>query len=104
MSSLTRYSDQPARRLTTQSARAAARSRRADEGTVTEMARLLLRDARAAHPDEARPRQGDAGTADRTVRAGRVAGADRAVRVDRAVRRELVGGRLSSRPLAAPRA
>jgi hypothetical protein len=88
MSSLTPNNDHAARRLAEQRVRTAARSRRADAGTVTEMARLLLRDAREAHPAEARTRQGPA--------AG----------VEYAVRRELAGasGRLSSRPLAARRA
>ena len=84
MSSLALSTDHAARRLAAQRVRSAARSRRADEGTVTEMARLLLRDAREAHPVEDRTRQG----------------------AQRAVRRELAGvsGRLSSRPLAARRA
>jgi hypothetical protein len=97
MSSLMPYSDQATRRLAAQRVRTAARTRRADAGTVTELARVLLRDARAAHPaetrpDEARPRQG--------------AAAPRGGRADRAVRRELAGasGRLSSRSLAARRA
>jgi hypothetical protein len=89
MSSLEPNNDHAARGLAAQRVRSAARSRRADAGTITEMARLLLRDAReAAHPAESRIRQGPA--------AG----------VQRAVRRELGGasGRLSSRPLAARRA
>jgi hypothetical protein len=88
MSSLAPNNDHAARRLAAQRVRTAARSRRADEGTVTEMARLLLRDAREMHPVEDRARQGAA------------AGAQRAVR------RELTGvsGRLSSLPLAARRA
>ncbi|MGA2452278.1 MAG: hypothetical protein ABSG93_02070 [Solirubrobacteraceae bacterium] len=88
MSSLATYSDQATRRLAAQRVRTAGRSRRADAGTVTEMARLLLRDAREAHTAEARPRQGAA------------------ARAERAVRHELAGasGRLSSRPFAARRA
>jgi hypothetical protein len=88
MSSLAPNHDHAARRLTAQRVRTAGRSRRADAGTVTEMARLLLRDAREAHTAEARARQGaDAGAV-------------------RAARRELASasGRLSSRPLAARRA
>jgi hypothetical protein len=84
MSSLAPYNDQAARSLAAQRLRTAARSRRAHAGTVTEMARLLLRDAREAHPAEDRTRRG----------------------AQRAVRRELAGvsGRLSSRPLEARRA
>jgi|HubBroStandDraft_3_1064219.scaffolds.fasta_scaffold50421_1 hypothetical protein len=88
MSSLAPNNDHAARRLAAQRVGIAGRSRRADAGTVTEMARLLLRDAREAHTAEARTR----GAAD----AGAV----------RAARRELASasGRLSSRPLAARRA
>jgi hypothetical protein len=88
MSSLAPNNDHAARRLAAQRVRTAARTRRADEGTVTEMARLLLRDAREAHPAGGRIRQGGA--------AG----------VQRAGRRELTGAseRLSWRPLAARRA
>ncbi len=88
MSSLTPTNDHVASRLAAQRVRTAARTRRADAGTVTEMARLLLRDAREAHPAEGHTRQGAA------------------VGVEYAVRRELAGasGRLSSRPLAARRA
>jgi hypothetical protein len=84
MSSPAPSTDHAARRLAAQRVRTAARSRRADEGTVTEMARLLLRDAREAHPVEDQTRQG----------------------AQRAVRRELAGvsGLLSRRPLAARRA
>jgi hypothetical protein len=86
MSSLARHSDQGTRRRATQHVRAAGRSRRADAGAVTEMARSLLRDAREADGAEARCRRG---------------GTDRA---ERAVRRELTSAprRLSSRQLAAP--
>jgi hypothetical protein len=82
MSSLAREADQARRRLTAQRVRAAGRSRRADAGAVTEMTRLLLRDAREA--DGAEARCGRGGTA-------------------RGVRRELAGanGRFSSRPFAA---
>jgi hypothetical protein len=89
MSSLTPDNDHATRRQAAQRVRTAARSRRADAGTVTEMARLLLRDAREARPAENLTRQGPA------------AGAQHAVR------RELAGAsrRLSSRrPLAARRA
>jgi hypothetical protein len=88
MSSLTPNSDQATRRLAAQRVRTAGRSRRADAGTLTEMARLLLRDAREAHTTEAQPRQGVGASP------------------HRAVRRELAAasGRLSSRPLAAQRA
>jgi len=90
MSSLTRHSDQgaPAPRLAPQRVRAAGRSRRADEGTVTEMARSLLRDAREAASAEAGCSPGEA-----TWQA-------------RMVRRELAGSRrrLSSRPFAIRRA
>jgi hypothetical protein len=48
MSALARHQDHAARRLTTQRVRAARRSRRADAGAVTEIARSLLRDAREA--------------------------------------------------------
>ena len=86
MSSLATYSDQATRRLAAQRVRTAGRSRRADAGAVTEMARSLLRDARDADGAKARCRRG--GTA----------------RAERAVRRELAGAtrRLSSRQLAAP--
>ncbi len=67
MSSLAPHSDQAARRLPAQRVRAATRARRADAGTVTEMARLLLRDAREAHTAEARPRQCAAARADRAA-------------------------------------
>jgi hypothetical protein len=88
MSSPVRHSDQATRRHAAQHVRAAGRSRRADAGAVTEMARSLLRDARAADTAEAR------------CRGGGVA------RAERAVRRELAGvnGRLNSRPFAARRA
>ncbi len=94
MSAVARHGDQAARRLAVQRVRVAGRARRADQGTVTEMARSLLRDARQADTAEARPCQSAAARAQRTAR------------TDRAVRRELAGapGRLSSRPLAAPRA
>jgi hypothetical protein len=92
MSSPAPNHDHTARRLTAQRARTAGRSRRADAGTVTEMARVLLRDAREAHTAEAR--------AEARVRHGGDSGAVRAAR------RELAGasGRLSSRHLAARRA
>jgi hypothetical protein len=88
MSSLARHSDQVTRRLAVQRVRAAGRSRRADAGTVTEMTRSLLRDAREVDTGEARCRQGGAAWADSVVR------------------RELAGanGRLTSRALAARRA
>jgi hypothetical protein len=89
MSSLAPNSDQATRRLTAQRVRAAGRSRRADAGTLTELARLLLRDAREAHTVEA-------AWAHQRAAAG----------ASRAARRELAGasGRLSSRPLATRRA
>jgi hypothetical protein len=46
MSALARQNDQAARRLSAKRVRAAGRSRRANEGTVTEMALSLSRDAR----------------------------------------------------------
>jgi hypothetical protein len=64
MSALGRHGKPPTRALTAEGARAAwrsrsdqclrsaARSRRADAGTLTEMTRALLRDARAAEPVE----------------------------------------------------
>jgi hypothetical protein len=73
MSALTRHEDQAARRLTAQRVRAAGRSRRADAGTVTEIARSLLRDARQADGAEARRRPGPpewVGIAVRDERAG----------------------------------
>ena len=88
MSSLARHSDQATRRHAAQRVRAAGRSRRADAGAVTEMARSLLRDARAADSAVSQCGRGDT------------------ARAERAVRRELAGanGRLSSRPFAARRA
>jgi hypothetical protein len=88
MNSLIRHGDQGAPRLVGQSARATGRSRRADEGAVTEMARSLLRDAREAAGAEAGC--GHGGLAwEATV-----------------ARRELAGSRrrLSSRPFATRRA
>jgi hypothetical protein len=83
MSSVGPHSDQATRRRAAQPVRAAGRTRRADAGAVTEMARSLLREADGA---EARCRRG--GTA----------------RAEHAVRRELTSAprRLSSRQLAAP--
>jgi hypothetical protein len=96
MSSRATNDDHAARRLAAQRVGIAGRSRRADAGTVTEMARLLLRDAREAHTAEARTRQG----AETRTRQGAEAGAVHAAR------RELAGAhrRLSSSPLAARRA
>jgi hypothetical protein len=88
MSSLVQHSDQATRRLAAEHVRAAGRSRRADAGAVTEMARSLLRDAHASDDAEVRCRRGGA------------------ARAERAVRREpaSANGRLSSRPFAARRA
>jgi hypothetical protein len=85
MSSLERHSDQATRGRTAQLVRATGRSRRADAGAVTEMARSLLRDAREVDSAEAECRR------------------DGSARAQRAVRRELAGAprRLSSRQLAA---
>ena len=100
MSSLARHSDQRTRRPAAQSVRAAARARRADAGTLAEMARLLVRDAREAHAAGAAVAAG--------ARAGAGAGALQAASAlaDRAAVRELGGesGRLSARPFAARRA
>jgi hypothetical protein len=69
--------------------RAAGRSRRAEQGHVTEMARLLIRDARTAGGDQAE--------------AGRIVTERPLLSVRR--RRVASGaGRLKSRPLAARRA
>jgi len=83
MSALARHGAQVTRRRAPQRVRAAGRSRRADAGAVTEMARALLRDAREAGSAEA--------WCHRSA-------------TTRAVRRELAGApqRLSSRQLAAP--
>jgi hypothetical protein len=88
MSSLSAQADQARRRITAQRVGAAGRSRRADAGTVTEMARSLLRDAREAGSAEVRCRQ--------------TAG----VRAERIVRRAPVAApaRLTARPFAARRA
>ena len=56
MSTVTPNSDQLARRRAAERARAVGRARRADAGSVTEIARSLLRDAREA--GEAPPRRG----------------------------------------------
>ncbi|HUB72893.1 MAG TPA: hypothetical protein VL979_02500 [Solirubrobacteraceae bacterium] len=62
MSALARPSAQAARALTAERARAgertrsAGRSRRAEAGTLTEITRSLLRDARAVRSAEARRR------------------------------------------------
>ena len=58
MSAATRHSDQAARRLAPASVRAGGRTRRADAGALTEMARALLRDAREAGASEVRSRKG----------------------------------------------
>jgi hypothetical protein len=68
MSALARHEDQAARRLTAQRVRTAGRSRRADAGTVTEIARSLLRDAREAGAAEPRGRSGAAAWAGIAVR------------------------------------
>lgn len=94
MSALTRNDDQTARRLAAQRVRSAGRSRRAGAGTITEMARSLVRDAREAGAAEARSLR------------------DEAARADAAVRQACSGAparsgkpmRLSSRPFAARRA
>ncbi|HTU78883.1 MAG TPA: hypothetical protein VMF09_09015 [Solirubrobacteraceae bacterium] len=87
MSAQARPGDQAARRLAVARVRAAGRSRRAGAGAVTELARLLLRDAREAG-GAAGCRQGPG------------------VRAMAAVRSELdlARGRLSPRPRAARRA
>jgi hypothetical protein len=84
MSSLTGHSDQLTRRLAAQRLLSAERSRRADAGTVTEMARSLLRDARDADTAEGRSRRGGVASP------------------EHAARRELAGARLrvSSRSFA----
>jgi hypothetical protein len=68
MSTLVGHSDQAPRRLTAERVRAAGRSRRADAGTLTEMARALLRDAREVGVGEARCDQGAAACAEIAVR------------------------------------
>ncbi len=61
------HGDLAARRLTAQRVRAARRSRHADAGTLTEMARSLLRGARDAGTAEARCRQAGVAWAPRAV-------------------------------------
>jgi hypothetical protein len=51
MSAMTRHSDRAAGRLPAQRTRLAGRARRAEAGTVTEMARSLLREAGGAGPE-----------------------------------------------------
>jgi hypothetical protein len=62
-----------------QAVRVAARMRRAEQGAVTEMARLLLRDAREAAGAEAQSGRGAARQAGARVRLGR-SGTPRRVR------------------------
>jgi hypothetical protein len=88
MSALVGHADQAARRLTAERVLAAGRSRRADAGTLTEMTRALLRDAREVGAAEARCRQGAAACAEIAVRDERTA----------------VRGRLTPRAFAARRA
>ncbi len=53
MSSLARQTDPLVRRLTAERARVAGRARRAEAARVSEMARALLRDARATTREQA---------------------------------------------------
>jgi hypothetical protein len=57
MSAPARHSDQAVRSLAADRLIAAGRARRAEAGSVTEMARSLLRDAREAGEREARQRE-----------------------------------------------
>jgi hypothetical protein len=101
MSALARQTDQAARRLTAERVRAAGRFRRAEAGSLTEMARSLLRDAREAGDTAAGRGRSEAGRAQRAA-AQRGAG-----RGDGRLRRACPPGRpadFRSRSLAAPRA
>ncbi|HSZ04884.1 MAG TPA: hypothetical protein VK778_06745 [Solirubrobacteraceae bacterium] len=96
------HSEQVTRRHAAQRVRAAGRSRRADAGAVTEMARSLLRDARAADTAEERCRRGGIARAERAVRRELAGGSVRLS--SRPFADASASGRLSSRPLAARRA
>jgi hypothetical protein len=69
MSPLTQHGERVTRRLAAQRVRAAGRSRRADAGTVAEMARSLIRDAHEAGV-AAQRREGGAPRTDRVLQRG----------------------------------
>jgi len=69
MSALAARKEQAARGRAVQRVRDAGRSRRAGAGTVTEMARSLLRDARDAGAGQVGSRQRGAAAAEPVVRA-----------------------------------
>jgi hypothetical protein len=68
MSALERHGDQVAMHLTAERVRAAGRSRRADDGSLTEMARSLLREAGESDAARAAERAGPAGARPRDGR------------------------------------